>query len=61
MFTEAVIRTWKGQIDVEYRANRMKMASDMTLEQIYVRLLKERARQLVEQEAEKNLEKPEEE
>ena len=49
MFTEAVLRTWKGQIDVEQKANRMKMVSDQTLEEIYLRLLMEKARVIMEQ------------
>ena len=48
MFTEAVLRTWNGQIDVEQKANRMKMASDQTLEEIYLKLLMEKARVIME-------------
>jgi len=61
MFTEAVLRSWKGQIDVEHRANRMKVRSDQTLDQIYLNLIIERARQVQQRELREQEQQQEEE
>ncbi len=50
MFTEAFLRSFKGQLDVEQKATRMKIESDLTLEQIYYRMMQERLRSLAEEE-----------
>ena len=49
MFTEAFLRSFKGQLDVEQKASRMKLESDQTLEQVYYRMMKERMQLLREQ------------